>query len=148
MKTDFGKNMIDKYLADSQPEYAIVMYGTNDAKTPEAVKAGMENLACVIDACVTFGTVPIMATIPPKGYDKEKQDGQVRFNEALVQLCREKKVPVTYAYALMMTRDLKTILSDGTHLVPDTGNDAAGEALWQTFEQIEWALRDTTAGMK
>jgi lysophospholipase L1-like esterase len=118
------------------------MYGTNDDKSPQAVTAAMENLAHVIDACAKRGAVPVLATIPPRGYSKEKQDGQKRFNEALIKLCREKKVPISYCYEEMMTHDLRKMLSDGVHLTPGPGNDAAGRALLKTFRQVYWALRD------
>lgn len=142
MRTDYGKAQIGEYLAQSKPEFAIVMYGTNDSKSVEAVKGAMENLSAVIDSCANFGTVPILATIPPRGYDKDRQDGQIRFNEALVKLCREKKVPVSYCFEEMMQRDLKQMLGDGVHLQSTTGNDAAGEALRKTIRQIYFALRD------
>jgi hypothetical protein len=144
MRTDFGKARIGGYLTDHRPEFAVIMYGTNDAKDPASVKAAMENLASVIDACAKAGTVPILATIPPRGYDKGKQEGQVRFNEALVRLCHQKRVPMSYCFEEMMQRDLKQMLGDGVHLVPTTGNDAAGEALWRTFREIGFALRDTS----
>jgi lysophospholipase L1-like esterase len=142
MQTGYGKSQIDGYLAAAKPEFAVVMYGTNDSKSPDAVKAGMDNLAYVIDACAKYGTVPIMATIPPRGFNKDQQAGEKAFSEALIKLCREKQVPVSYCFDLMIQRDLKQMLSDGVHLVPGTGNDAAGEALLLTLEQVYFALRD------
>jgi len=148
MRTDFGKNMIGKYLAEHRPEMAIVMYGTNDSKSPEAVQKAMQNLQAVVDACVQAGTIPILATIPPRGFDREKQQGETRFNEALVRLGRENKVPVSYCFEEMMGRDLRKMLSDGVHLVPESGNDAAGEALAKTIEQVYFSLRDSSADWK
>ena len=144
MRTGFGKNMIGKYLG-SKPEFVIAMYGTNDSKSAAAVTAGVANMAAVVDACVAAGTVPIIATIPPRRFDKAKQDGQVRFNSALVKMCRDKKVPVSYCFEEMMGRDLRKMLGDGVHLKPTTGNDAAGEALHKTMQQVYFALRDTSA---
>ena len=97
----------------------------------------------VIDTCAAFGTVPIVATIPPCGYDKDKQEGQVRFNKALIELCRAKKVPIRYCFEEMIQRDLRQMLVDGVHLRPQDGNDDAGEALWKTMQQVYFALRDT-----
>jgi hypothetical protein len=42
----------------------------------------------------------------------------------------------------MMRHDLKEILSDGIHLHPGSGNEAAGRALRQTMDQVYFALRD------
>ncbi len=144
MKTDFAKGQIGAYLGKHRPELAVVMYGTNDAKSPEAVRAAMENLSAVIVACQQAGTVPVLATIPPRGYDKTRQDDQVRFNQALVGLCREKRVPVSYCFEELMTRDLKQVLGDGVHLTPQAGNDAAGAALRRTIDQVYFALRDSS----
>jgi lysophospholipase L1-like esterase len=142
--TDFGKARIAEYLAQAKPEFAIVMYGTNDSKDRGAVERAMRNLSAVIDACAQAGTVPIVATIPPRGYSKRGQGEQERFNQALVSLARSKKVPVSYAFEEMMQRDLQQMLYDGVHLTPGPGNDAAGEALWKTFQQVTFALRDSS----
>jgi len=98
VRTGYGKSLISEYLDESKPEFAVVMYGTNDSKSPEAVAQAMENLAAVIDICAAFGTVPIFATIPPRGFDKKKQEGQIRFNKTLIELCRAKKVPISYCF--------------------------------------------------
>ena len=135
--------MIGKYL-QSKPEFVIAMYGTNDSKRPGTVAGSVANMAAVVDACVAFGTVPIIATIPPRRFDKKKQDGQIRFNTALVKMCREKKVPISYCFEEMMGRDLRKMLGDGVHLKSTTGNDAAGDALHKTIQQIYFALRDTS----
>ena len=136
--TDYGAQNIRQYLQDAKPEFAVVMYGTNDRGD---VRASMRNLAAVIDACLAAGTVPIMATIPPRGYSKS-QGGQESFNRALIALARERKVPVSYAFEEMMQHDLKGILSDGVHLTPEMGNDVAGRALRRTMDQVYFALRD------
>jgi lysophospholipase L1-like esterase len=143
--TDYGKVRITEYLAQARPEFVIVMYGTNDSKDRWAVERAMKNLAAVIDACALGGIVPIVATIPPRGYSTGGQGDQVRFNRALIALARSKKIPVSYAFEEMMRRDLRQMLYDGVHLTPGPGNDAAGEALWKTFQQVTFALRDSSA---
>ena len=142
MTSAYGATHIKTYLADARPEFAVVMYGTNDQLSNVPVSAGMANLAAIADACLEFGTVPVLATIPPRGYDKRSQQAQERFNRALMELARKKRVPVSYVFEEMMRRDLKEMLSDGIHLQPAAGNDAAGRALRQTMDQVYFALRD------
>jgi hypothetical protein len=142
--TEYGAANIKGYLADAKPEFAVVMYGTNDQERGESVTTGMRNLGAVVDACVEFGTIPVLATIPPRGFDKRSQQGQERFNRALSALGRQKRVPVSYAFEEMMRHDLKEILSDGIHLQPGSGNEAAGRALRQTMDQVYFALRDSS----
>jgi hypothetical protein len=143
MRTNYGKGQIGKYL-QSKPEFVVAMYGTNDSKRPDAVTAGAANMSAVVDACVAAGCVPVIATIPPRGFDKDKQGGQIAFNAALIKMCREKKVPISYCYEEMIRRDLRQMLGDGVHLKPVPGNDAAGEALHRTMQQVYFALRDTS----
>jgi hypothetical protein len=139
--TSYGAQNIGAYLRDAQPEFAVVMYGTNDDKGGRDVEAAMRSLAAIVDASIERGTVPILATIPPRGFSKSQGDQQ-RFNKAVVGLARQKRVPVSYVFEEMMQRDLREMLSDGIHLSPEEGNDAAGRALRRTMDQVYFALRD------
>ena len=141
--TGFAKGKIVELLEQAKPEFAVIMFGTNDSKEPPSVAGSMENLAYVIDACARRGTVPVVATIPPRGFDLS-QAGQRHFNGRLIQLCRAKKVPISYVFGEVIKEELRQMLQpDGVHLSAGPGNDAAGATLRQTFDQIYWALRDT-----
>ena len=142
--TEYGAANIKGYLTEARPEFAVVMYGTNDQERGVSVSTSMRHLAAVIDACLQFGTVPVLATIPPRGFDKRDQGGQERFNRALAELGRKKRIPVSYVFEEMMRHDLEEMLYDGIHLQPERGNDAAGRALRQTMDQVYFALRDTS----
>jgi lysophospholipase L1-like esterase len=143
--TAFGASNIARYLADGTPEFAVVMYGTNDQAYGDPVGQSMRNLTTIIDACTSAGTVPIVATIPPRGYNPRSQGGQERFNRSLIELARQKQVPVSYVFEAMIKEDLRTVLSDGIHLTPARGNDLAGQALRETMDQVYFALRDTAS---
>jgi len=142
--TEYGAANIKAYLAGARPEFAIVMYGTNDVERRVSISDAMRNLGVVLDACIEFGTVPILATIPPRGFDKRDQRSQEQFNRAVAELGRTKHVAVSYVFEEMMRHDLKAMLYDGIHLQPESGNDAAGRALRQTMDQVYYALRDAS----
>jgi len=142
--TAYGAANIGTYLADGRPEFAVVMYGTNGVTLGESISGGMRNLSAIVDACLAAGTVPVLATIPPRGFNPGRQGGTERFNRDLVQLARKKQIPVSYAFEEMLRQDLRTMLSDGIHLTPRGGNDAAGRALRQTMDQVYFALRDAS----
>ena len=142
--TEYGAAQIGGYLADARPEFAIVMYGTNDVERGISPSESMRRLAAIIDACVEAGTVPVLATIPPRGFEKNSQQGPERFNRALVDLARQKRIPVSYVFEEMMRHDLREMLSDGLHLQPQAGNEAAGRALRQTMDHVYFSLRDTS----
>jgi len=145
--TAFAKAKIDEFLKSVRPEFAVVMFGTNDSKNPQSVQGSMKNLAYVIDACAKHGTVPVVATIPPRGHQLD-QPGERHYNAQLIKLCRLKKVPISYVFEEMIVKDLKAMLGDGVHLTSGPGNAAAGAALRKTFDQIAWALRDTRGTWK
>lgn len=142
--TAYGADRIKAYLADARPEFAIVLYGTNDQGRGMSESQSMRNLGAVIDACLEFGTIPVLTTIPPRGDNKGRQGDQERFNRAVMELGGRKQVPVSYAFEEMMRHELKEMLFDGLHLQPEAGNDAAGRALRRTMDQVYFALRDTS----
>jgi hypothetical protein len=140
----YGAANIGKYLTDARPEFAVVMYGTNDVARGEPTAASMRELAAIVDACVQVGTIPVLATIPPRGFNPRNQGDQERYNRGVAQLGRQKRVPVSYVFEEMLQHDLKTILDDGIHLTPQRGNDVAGRALRKTMDQVYFALRETS----
>lgn len=141
--TAFAKSDIETVLAEAKAEFAVIMFGTNDSKEPADVQRSMQNLAHVIAACAKRGTVPVLATIPPRGYGLS-QVGERHYNTQLIRLCRQGKVPISYLFDEIIRKELRQMLSDGVHLSSGPGNDAAGRALRKTFDQIYWALRDTS----
>jgi hypothetical protein len=142
--TAYGAENIKAYLTDARPEFAVVLYGTNDVERRVSESESVGNLGAVVDACLEFGTVPVLTTIPPRGDNKGRQGEQERFNRALVELARRKQVPVSYAFEEMMQHELGEMLFDGVHLQPEAGNDAAGRALRRTMDQVYFALRDSS----
>jgi lysophospholipase L1-like esterase len=142
--TDYGAANIKRYLPDARPEFVVVMYGTNDQERGASISGSMRNLAAIVDACLEFGSIPVLATIPPRGYNKRNQQGQERYNRAVAELGRQKRVPVSYVFEEMMQEDLKAMLYDGVHLHPVAGNETAGRALRRTMDEVYFALRDTS----
>ena len=140
--SEYGASHIKQYLVDSQPEFAVLMYGTNDVARNAPLSESVRHLAVMIDACVEAGTVPVLATIPPRGFDKNNQQEPQRFNRALVELARKKRIPVSYVFDEIMRHDLRAMLYDGIHLQPQAGNEAVGRSLRETMDQVFFALRD------
>jgi len=146
--TALARSQIKQVLESARPQFAVIMFGTRDEKDAKSIAAAMRNLSYVIAACVGSGTVPVMATIPPRGHVKQEQAAQRRFNEALIRLCRKQAVPVSYCFEEMMAADLSgAFLDDGVSLSL-AGNLLAGAALRKTFDQIYFAIRDTGGLMR
>ena len=141
---EYGAANIAHYVKSAQPEFAVIMYGTNDVGRGVSVSESMRNLSVILDVCLESGAIPILATIPPRGYNPRSQGDQERYNRGVIQLAQKRRVPVSYVFEEMMQRDLKEVLGDGVHLLPERGNDLAGRALRKTMDQVYFALRDTS----
>lgn len=141
---EYGAANIAHYVKSAQPEFAVIMYGTNDVGRGVSVSESMRNLSAILDVCLESGAIPILATIPPRGYNPRSQGDQERYNRGVIQLAQKRRVPVSYVFEEMMQRDLKEVLGDGVHLLPERGNDLAGRALRKTMDQVYFALRDTS----
>ena len=139
----YGAANIGKYLSDARPEFAVIMYGTNDVDRGRSTAESMRDLTAIVDACLQAGTIPVLATIPPRGFNARSQGDQTRYNQGVARLGQQKRVPVSYVFEEMIQQDLRTVLDDGIHLTPERGNDLAGRALRQTMDQVYFALRET-----
>jgi lysophospholipase L1-like esterase len=110
------------------PQIAVVMLGTNDAnggRSPAQYKVDMTK---VVDLLIGNGTIPIVSTIPPI---KGKDDLVKSFNAALMEVVKEKKIPVIDFYGEVIKRRptdwLGTLISDdGVHPTGDHGGASPG----------------------
>src|SRR4029453_12050590 len=112
----YGAANIGKYLSDAGPEFAVIMYGTNDVDRGRSTAESMRDLAAIVDACLQVGTIPVLATIPPRGFNARSQGDQTRYNQGVARLGQQKRVPVSYVFEEMIQQDLRTVLDDGIHL--------------------------------
>jgi lysophospholipase L1-like esterase len=140
-------SVIDKVLADKQPEVAVIMIGTNDIRgnrVPDGYRAGV---AKIVDKCLAANCVPMLTTIPPmKGHD----ESVAAANKIIRALAEEKKLPlIDYHAAIIERRPEKTwlgtlISDDGVHPTAGKTNDYSKENL-----QVDgYALRNWVTFLK
>jgi len=53
-------------LDRDNPEFALILFGTNNNKSESHLPTAMADLAAIIDACARRGAVPVLGTIPPR----------------------------------------------------------------------------------
>jgi len=120
--TDWGLKGIDGWLGKTNPEVALVMWGTNDTYAGPSPPKYTDNLRAIIQKCLDHGTVPILYTIPPRG-DQTNNPKATKHVESFVEAARtvaaEKKVPLIDFYQEIMARQpkdfAKTLLGDNLH---------------------------------
>ena len=107
---------INHWLNKLKPELAVVMWGTNDLG-PMDVTTYTNNMRQVIQACKTYGTIPLLTTIPPRrSYDAKS----AQFAQAMRDLAIEQQVPLIDYNQEVLTRQPTTwdgtlISGDGVH---------------------------------
>ena len=91
---------IDKWLAQLNPETALIMFGTNDL-TSVGLEEYKTKTREVIQTCLNNGTVVILSTIPPRHGLADKASV---YAEAVRTIAREMKVPLTDFHAEILKR--------------------------------------------
>ncbi|MFP4055990.1 MAG: GDSL-type esterase/lipase family protein [Candidatus Brocadiia bacterium] len=146
MKTSFGRKKIDEDLAAVNPEFCLIMYGTNNSKAPKAIPPAMDDLVAIAASCERHGTVPIIATIPPRGFKDPQSQPEARFNEALVKTCREHRIPIAHVFQAFLhhekTGDRRDLLAgDGVHYIAG-GWRVTAQAWKAAMDQVLFVLLD------
>jgi len=62
-----GLQLFRENLAFYEPQYVLILFGTNDISAGMRVEDTIANLGMMIDAARTLGTIPILGTIIPRG---------------------------------------------------------------------------------
>jgi len=139
--TDWGLRGIDGWLKKTNPEVALVLWGTNDTYQGPNPPKYTDNLRAIVQKCLDNGTVPILYTIPPRG-DQANNPKNTKHIESFVEAARavaaEKKVPLIDFYQEILARQpkdfAKTLLGDNLHpsYPKEYQNNFSEEALRQS----------------
>jgi lysophospholipase L1-like esterase len=89
---------IDGTIAIRQSRYILIMEGTNDVTFLRAVPSSIANLRTMINKCLAYGMLPVLATIVPrrdeKWYIASHREIHLALNQAIRLLATEMKVPL------------------------------------------------------
>ena len=100
-RTTDGLPRLQRDVADTHPDYAILLEGTNDLLGNESSTRAVDNMRSMIQSVHAAGAVPILGTIPPFCCDIE--DGHPRsatlsYNDALRALAASEGVMLVDFY--------------------------------------------------
>ena len=126
--------VIDKVIANKNPEVALLMIGTNDVrgnKVPGNYESGLDT---IVQKLIAAKCVPIMSTIPPMRGKKEGVDGA---NAIVKKIAAKYKVPLIDYHQEIIDRvgdnwDGTLVSNDGIHPsgpVKDQGTKFTAENL-------------------
>ena len=126
-RTDQGVNRIDKVLAQSHPNYIIIMEGADDViagLSPTSVKF---NLGVMIDKSRGAGAAPVLDNITPDTRFNANSVISSAYNPQISGLAGEKNVALVDAYGALIV-DWPHLNVDGLH-----PNSAGHRILAQNF---------------
>ena len=140
-----GRALIASDIKRLNPEFCLILFGTNNSKSQFAIKEAMEDILAMARACEENGTVPVVATIPPRGFTDPSSQPEGNYNAVLIQTCRQNKIPIAYLFEEFQTQpDRRALLAgDGVHW-GKSGFPIAARAWKQAMEQVSFALADRT----
>ncbi|MDP6506536.1 MAG: SGNH/GDSL hydrolase family protein, partial [Planctomycetota bacterium] len=145
MRTSFGRNRVAQIIRNENPEFIFILYGTNNSKSPQSIKAAMEDMESIMKTCEENGTVAIVGTIPPRGFKDPKSTGEANYNAALKDLARKLKIPVGYIFeeiqALGFEKRNTCIAADGVHWHRN-GFFVAAQSWGKALDEVRFVLRD------
>jgi lysophospholipase L1-like esterase len=120
MRTSFGKANIERHLKEVNPEFCLVLFGTNNSKNARSIAAAMADLVAIAKACEKNGTVPVIGTIPPRGFSDPESKPEKTYNAALAKTCRANNIPVAYIFEVHQESGVnrrKLLSGDGVHTI-------------------------------
>jgi hypothetical protein len=138
-----GRTVIARDLKEVNPEFCLILYGTNNAKNQSAIVVAMADIVAIAKACKDHGTVPIVATIPPRGFTDPSSKPEADYNAALIKTCRDHRIPLAYLFeALQVQPDRRQFLaSDGVHW-ENEGFSIAGRVWKKAMDKVTFVLLD------
>jgi hypothetical protein len=140
--TGQGKDVIEQDLRELRPEFCLILYGTNNVKAGSN-RGAMNDLQFMTSACAAAGAVPVVGTIPPRGFQDRDSKPEAKYNEELVKTFRAAHIPIGYMFELLQPiEDRHTYLAgDGIHWDKQAFRLSAG--VWRdVITQVQFALLD------
>jgi hypothetical protein len=107
--------------ARSKPQACVVLAGTNDAGAAISKASTIANLNAIYTALISFGVVPIAATIPPSN-TASRQDPIEQLNVAIVANAKSRGIAIADFYSALVDPSngqyLAGMYIDATHPSP------------------------------
>lgn len=143
VRSNFGRGAVPRALKGENPAFACILYGTNNSKAAKAIPPAMDDLEFMVKKCEEHGTIPILGTIPPRGFKDPASTGEANYNKSVIELCKKLKIPTGHIFEDIQAGGprKKFISKDGVHWV-GAGMAVAGKAWAKALAQVKFVLRD------
>lgn len=105
---------LQQEIADINPRFAVVMFGTNDVRQGMSMAGFAADLWTVIDDTIARGVVPIMSTIPSLAGDPDAPRVPT-FNLVVRAIAQGRGVPLVDLYGQLAPLPNRGLSSDDVH---------------------------------
>ncbi|MCM2254490.1 MAG: SGNH/GDSL hydrolase family protein [Vicinamibacteria bacterium] len=150
-RSDRGNERLGASLATVRPAYVLILYGTNDWNSSSCRDSfpcyTIDALRSMIGQVKAFGSVPVVATIPPVNpllldRDAENRNAWVkRMNDLIRPMVKQEGAALADIHAAMLKEpDLSELFFDFLH-----PNDSGYEIIGREFARAITAPRGTTS---
>ncbi len=148
MTTGWGKKNVDKKILNRMsPEFMFIMFGTNNVRgrlrDNITYKKWADDVIQIAKKAEKKGIVPVIGTIPPRGFKDPTSKPEAQFNEILIKEARKNRIPVAYVFNEVQNAGDRHefIWRDGVHWTAK-GMEVAAIAWAKTMREVEFVLRD------
>ena len=108
---------LEQEIAQLQPAFAIIMFGTNDVGIT-GVATFEQRMTDLVRSLADQGIVPILNTIPPRADDVRWERETRALNQVLRAIARSEDLPLLDVYAAVVDLPGHALQADGIHLSP------------------------------
>ena len=142
-KTSFGRANAVSNLGRANPYLALILFGTNNSKSAAAIEKAMQDLEAIVEIAAERGIIPVLGTIPPRGFNDPDSKPEAAYNNALIETCKRLRVPCGHLFEdYQSQRDRrKLIAGDGVHNTRE-GMVTSARAWRRVVDQVHFVLRD------
>jgi lysophospholipase L1-like esterase len=135
-RTTEGIGRINSVLNADNPEFILIMEGTNDVGDERSPDFIAFNLELMIDRSIAFGTRPIISTITPR---LNHNGGVERTNDLIRPLAGRKGIPLADNYAVIISQPtpvFDSLYVDHVHF-NNTGNDLIAQTWFNVINGLK-----------
>lgn len=135
--TDEGLGRLSGVLNSDNPEFVLIMEGTNDIGHNRSIESIAFNLGSMIDRATGFGVKPIISTVTPRLDDYN--GGVEELNNLIRGMAGEKKIPLADNYAKIISQPtpvFDSLYIDHLHF-NDDGYELIAQAWFDTIKSVK-----------
>jgi len=104
---------LSKELAAIDPQYAVIMLGTNDLRFGRSYDAIGADLWSIVDNTIASGAIPILSTMPPNNADGTVDARVPMANRIVRAIAQGRRIPLVDYYRELVPLPSRGISSDG-----------------------------------